>query len=626
MSSSITLDHFKDGSPMARDIADKYSLWKSHRKQVEDRWVENKKYIYGTSTIETGDNNLPYRNKTVTPKICQLFEQLYSLTYNIKFANTSWVKYVSSDRTEAAKAKKDVMNAFLQKMLDDSGFYQTALQLDIDLYLYGNSFAKVVFERDFSNNLFSQEEIAVNYSGAKIERISPFDIVFNPLAKSFAETPKIIRRVVDMATFQKTIQNQPDLYDMEQVNKMMDARGRFFKYDDKDRAKANSFVVDGFGTLQDYYEDGSVELLEFYGDIYDIHTNEVHSNVTMVIADKNFVVMNHKNDANLGEGIIFHNTDRTVPDNLWAQSKLSNLMGLQFLVNKITNGIADAIDFIISPPQMIEGDVDDYVWRPGAKVYVNEGKITTFPVDSKFLGVDFKTDKIMNQMEMFAGLPSQAMGFKTKGEKTLGEVQMLESSALRQFSVNVKNQERKFWQPLVNCMFVQCKNNMVNTEVIKMVGEEGVEIFKTITSRDLDGNGIFKPVGTDRFDKILKLQSDLITISNSAIAQMPTVQAHFSGNKIAEMLGEITGLEEYDVIKMNANLEETAQLELAKVQLQQELQAYIQTTTNQPSQQELDLQQIQRDSMAAAEASVAQDAYSSNTPSQDDDIPLDGEQ
>lgn len=592
MAESIVLKVFGEPEELAKQIANKFDTWKSQKQKIEKEWANTRAYIYANSTKDTINSKNPYKNTTTTPKLCQLFEQLHTLTYNIKFASGDFVEFVSGKQDEASKSKKEIMNAYIKKLMAEGGFNNTALELDLDLYLYGNSFAKVEFERKMHKvtNPFSQDEVSSGFVGARLVRISPFDIVFNATASSFEKTPKIVRKVVDFATLKKQIFSSPDIYDTEVWDKVVAARQSFRGYSYKDQAKDQGFSMDGFGSLRDYMESGTVEVLEFYGDLYDETNDSLHENRTMIIVDRRYVILNKENKAELGEGLIFHNGDRKVPDNLWHKSRLGNLLGMQYLIDKFNNGKADGIDLITNPPIVELGDVEPYKWGPGVKIRADDqSKVQQLPLDSKFLQANFEVSNIMALMEQFAGLPSQAMGFKTKGEKTLGEVQMLENSALRQFNVRIQSQERKFWQPIVNCMMAQSRSNLNDNEVVKVIGQDGLEIFKTIVKSDLSANGNFTAIGTSRFDKMLKLQNYLNTLMNSTLMQNESTKPHISGFELVKQFGEVTGLDSKGVIGKNIGLDEQLDVQMYQAQLSQQMQGMM-AQLQQPTQVEQDVE------------------------------------
>jgi len=46
----------------------------------------------------------------------------------------------------------------------------------------------------------------------------------------------------------------------------------------EDVNKAEAYIADGFGTLQEYYQSGMVEILEFEGDWYDKDEDKLYEN------------------------------------------------------------------------------------------------------------------------------------------------------------------------------------------------------------------------------------------------------------------------------------------------------------------------------------------------------------
>ena len=77
-----------------------------------------------------------------------------------------------------------------------------------------------------------------------------------------------------------------------------------------------------------------IELLWFYGDIYDEATQEVHKGRCVVVVDGNTVVY----DGYEPKSKIFKGSWKPRPDSLWSQGPLDNLVGINYMVNHSATG------------------------------------------------------------------------------------------------------------------------------------------------------------------------------------------------------------------------------------------------------------------------------------------------
>ncbi|MEX5523401.1 hypothetical protein, partial [Bacillus cereus] len=82
--------------------------------------------------------------------------------------------------------------------------------------------------------------------------------------------------------------------------------------------KEDSMRIDGFSSLLDYFGSQYVEVLDFYGDIYDTETGELYKNYLISVIDRAYIARKQPNDSWLGAPQIFHAGWRLRPDNLYA--------------------------------------------------------------------------------------------------------------------------------------------------------------------------------------------------------------------------------------------------------------------------------------------------------------------
>ena len=199
-------------------------------------------------------------------------------------------------------------------------------------------------------------------------------------------------------------------------------------------------------------------------------------------------------------------------------------------------------------------------------------------------------------MEEFAGAPRQAMGFRTPGEKTKFEVQVLENGANRVFLNKTAHFETVFLEPILNSMVETARRNFVATEEVRIEDTDFHFIdFLSITKEDITAKGKLKALGARRFARKANLLQDLAQISATPMLQDPSVSVHFSGLRLAEIIEDLLEIGEYNIVRENVRIEEqarTAQVTSAAEQMIMEEQTagmspeQVQQATRQAQQQE----------------------------------------
>ena len=63
----------------------------------------------------------------------------------------------------------------------------------------------------------------------------------------------------------------------------------------EDVNKAIGYIIDGFGTLEEYYGSGITEIIEFEGDLYDEVSDILYEKRIITIIDRTYVLRNVPN-------------------------------------------------------------------------------------------------------------------------------------------------------------------------------------------------------------------------------------------------------------------------------------------------------------------------------------------
>jgi hypothetical protein len=557
---TIDIEGVIDPHTLAVDISSRWTSWNNARSEKVKEWKELRNYVYATDTRTTSNNKLPWSNSTTTPKLTQIADNLHANYFAALFPQKRWFRFEATDSEGDVKIKRDIIQAYMQNKLRQSDFVNTTSKLINDYIQYGNCFATVDYQRKITE--FEDGERVVNYVGPKLVRISPYDICFNPIAAEFADTPKIIRSILTLGEVQRMVETSPDKDYMEGVfNKMLGNRGAA-KGNEIDVNKSEGFVADGFSNLTDYYESDYVEILTFYGDIYDTDTGKFMNNRVITIVDRSYVLANEENPSFLGRDPIFHVGWRDRPDNLYSMGPLDNLVGMQYRIDHLENLKADVFDQIAYPVLKIRGDVEDFDFEPNARIYLgDEGDVGYLVPDATALNADFQIQNLEAKMEMMAGAPREAMGIRSAGEKTAFEVNQLMTAAGRIFQHKTAHFERVFLEPILNAMLEVARRNMDYEDTAKVLNEDtGLYFFTQITRDDLRSNGKIIPMGARHFAERAQRVQTLTTMFQIK-ASDPSVASHLSGKEFARLLADELG----EPALFGENIAVAEQLETQKV-------------------------------------------------------------
>lgn len=571
---------------MARELAGMYNQWWIQRQNKETEWRELRNYLFATDTTTTSNSSLPWKNKTTLPKLTQIRDNLHANYMDALFPNDDWMKWEGATLEDTYVNKRKAVEAYLKTKAKESGLKETVSQLVADYIDYGNAFAEVQYVNEVEKDADGKPTTV--YNGPKLVRISPFDIIFNPTAPSFKESPKFTRYVKSIGELMVEMEDRPELqYDQNAVDRAMEIRNSLSQFKTEDINKAEAFSVDGFGTLQEYYQSGYVELLEFEGDYYDRRTKKLYRNQVITILDRSYVLRAIDNPNFLGQDTKYHVGWRKRPDNLYAMGPLDNLVGLQYRIDHLENLKADALDLTIHPPLKVMGDVEPFQWGPEETIHIPEdGDVQAMAPNAAAFQVNNEIMALLAIMEEMAGAPKEAMGFRTPGEKTAFEVQQLQNAASRIFQNKINQFETEFLEPILNGMLESAKRNLDLPEIAKVMDDDfGVADFISVTKEDLTARGKIRPVGARHYAARAQLMQNMLGVFNSPIGQY--IAPHISAKKLANMVEEYMGFEKFDFIKDNAALFEGAEQEQLKMQIQQDLQAQ----SMQPSAQEVSLAQ-----------------------------------
>lgn len=580
MTKVLELDNILQPDMMATKITEKWIDWNSMRQNKLNQWEEIERYVYATDTNATTNSTLPWKNKTTIPKLCQIMDNLIANYMATLFPQRMNMIWEASEKDADSVRKRDSIVNYMKWSVSHLSFREEMTKIVHDYVQKGNCIATVTWiDERAEQEGFTQ----MGYIGPGIMRISPYDQVMNPTAVNYRVSPKIIKSLISLGELKELLErlsNDENRAEYEALWKYLtDIRSNAHSFEGEWIQRDNMYQVDGFSSFRDYLNSDVVEVLTFYGDMFDSETHEFWKNHVITIVDRHKLINKRPNASFFGYPPIFHAAWRVKPDNLWGMGPLDNLVGMQYRIDHVENMKADIYDLVTFPVQKVKGFVEDFTWQPGEKIYVSEeGDVEMLVPDVNALQANFEIQNLERLMEEMAGAPREAMGFRTPGEKTKYEVQRLENAAARIFQNKIKQFEEQMVEPLLNAMLEMARRNLTGVSTIKVFDDEfKVFSFQELTVEDITGIGRIKPVAARHFAEQAELIQNLTNLSGSGL--WPVVAPHYSGVTLAKITEKIFNLEDHQVVIPYVAIAEQAEAQKLANAMQEQVMQEIGTAT-----------------------------------------------
>ncbi len=562
MSKVLTIEEFLVPDLLGTRISNYYLQWESFRGQKIAMWDEIQRYIFATSTKDTSNSKLPWSNTTTIPKLCQIRDNLYANYMATMFPrrkNVVWTGYSEAD--EEKELKKTIEN-YMCFVMEQPEFINEIGKCVLDYIDYGNAFVIT----DWVDYRITDEDkkTSVGYVGPRPRRISPLDIVFDPTAPTFVEAPKIIRSLITIGEVKELLERDSLTAEQREASKELwdyikDRRASIRQHTGSLSSKDTIYQVAGFDSFQAYMSSDTVEVLTFYGDIYDQDNSEFMRNQIIQVVDRHKIISKITNPSFMGYAPIHHVGWRIRPDNLWAMGPLDNLVGMQYRIDHLENIKADVFDLTAYPVVKIRGYADDFNWGPMERITVyDDGDVELLSPDTGILQTENEIAILEQKMEEMAGSPKEAMGFRTPGEKTKYEVQRLENAASRIFQNKTAQFERDFVEPQLNDSLEMSRRNLDEVTIRSLDPDYNFAVFSNITPLDISGHGRIRPVAARHFAEQAQLVQDMNAFFASPAGQDPSVLMHFSGQKLAETWNKLLDIEDFNIYSPYIRITENA--------------------------------------------------------------------
>lgn len=568
-----SISFFKWAQPhqIATSVSMKYDQFQQYRVTNRASWQEIESYLYATDTTSLAGGQA-HDHTTHIPILSSVKEELEAILYAAVMPHEEFLGWRPYDAKAATQNVRVKVLQYLRNRHVLNGFEKTLRKLVQDLVIYGNCFVQVCY--------VDERKQGIGYVGPKPVRISPYDIVFDPTRSEFESTPKIVRQMVSIGEFFNIAKTFPVPVDEGVIKRVMDRRGTYTSLSRTELNKSSQYVPDGFTNMEAYYASSFIEILWFYGDVYDEDMNEFRPNRCAVVVDRVDLLAEYEEL----EPQIYKGSWSEKPDNLWSQGPLDKVVGLNYQINHRENSKSDALDRYIHPDKVFMGDVEEvYNHDTGQTIYLapEGGGVRDIIPDTTVLTADLHQDKLLQQARSAAGLPPQLMGFRTPGEKTLGEVQQLDDAALRKFLHKAEQLEIDLIEPMVSAEIAVGRKNFNSVIEAVTMDEDGSVAVMSITKADLEANGKLVPMGARRFKRQNQQMNMLMTLANSGLGQM--IAQHMKTFPLAKAVEDLGGFQQFSLVEKFGAMVEQSEAQTMQAAVEQQTM----NTLSQPSATEI---------------------------------------
>jgi len=572
------LNGFSTPIEKADTITRYWTEWDGYKRPAVTKWREIEAYRYATDVTSLPNAANAFSHTTHMPVVSSIAQDLEAIILQVTLPHEDWFTFEPMDAEAARIEQRKIIVSYLKNRHALNGYMDAVSKLRSDLVTYGNCFSQVIYVDETKAN-------AGGYVGAKVRRISPYDIAFDPTGIEFENAPKIIREMISLGELKR--RGSTGQLDEEEVNEILERRGSYSPSmggEDKNE----QYVPIGFGTYQQYMTSGYVELLWFYGDVYDVNTQELHESRVIVVADKSEVLLDQEIQTADGKAHIFQSVWQELPDNLWGMSPLENIIGLNYQINHRENAKSEALDRLINPDKVYVGDVEEmFDEDTGQITYLapEGGGVNELAVNTQFFSFDLHIDRLTHSARAAARLPSDLTGFRSQGEKTLGEVTALTEGGMRGFIDKAADFERTTLEKHLAAEIELAHKYFGQSFKVPNKNEGGFIEMLSVSKEDLSINGVLIPRGAKRFARKNQILASLTQLSATPLAQM--AMTHISGKGAAKLMAELLEVQDMGIFEEYAAIIEQGEAQEISNQIEQSNAI----AASQPSVEEMQIEQ-----------------------------------
>lgn len=545
---TVTVEYIEAIRDHRDDLATRIStMWTGFKRSSasvkrREEISEVRKFLNATSTRDTSNNIGAHSHSTHRPKLAQIADTLEAHYTKALLPNEDWLQFSPADDEASSQVVRNRMETYIRNRHRLYGHRSVVTKMLRD-WIEDMCFCEVVWVSEVASNEI-QGMPTLSYVGPQVRRIDQRNIAFDPKARSFHDSWKIVQSVKTYGDIALDIQNETlDPEYREVLNKAMKFRHYARGYAEHFGEEWDNEEFEGWGTNDHYYRNQeSAEILTFYGTIYDSVTQEMHLNQEIVVIDRKYVLYQKPITTWDGKPYIYASSWRDNPRSLIGMSPLENLTGMQYSINHLQNSKADILDEITRPDRHIQGIDDVRYEEDGSKTYYSHepgGAVNNISPDTNILNADFHIETLERKMEEYAGVPRSAAGIKVPGEQTKFEVQTLHDAGTLLFQSKIEKFENEILEKTVNAELELARRKLDQNLRILVSQEEG-DMFEDISPDLMKNKGSLVARGARHYAQQARMVQELSQFLQNT-ASRPDIQVHFPAKKVAQAYNRLLG-------------------------------------------------------------------------------------
>lgn len=554
-----------DEALLVDQLTELYTSYKNARQVWEDECDETMKYVFATDTRKTVQPVADFKNSTTIPKLAQVRNNIITSYDEHLFPNTDWIQWQAQDAASVSEEKVSKIKSYTKTKAEDSDLEAVINQMVIDWTDRGiaccETFHTNVVGKDGMGNAVQQ------YMGPKCQRLDPYDVVYDVTAPTLKEATKVVRSTHTLGSLKKMTIENPQMLSPETFAKIKARRQEMRSYvmdaNGKNTRLTTQLVRAGHGDTINTIMRNEYELLTFYGDFYDEHTDVLYSNHRIVVLDRAIILEKTPIESLTGKHAVHIAVWEMREGTLAPIGPLSRILGLQYKLDKLENLRSDKFDLLANPPLVMVGDVTQTGVKGTANCvyHVEEGgDVRELTESAMALQADTQIQFTLALMDDLAGNPKESIGQRTPGEKTKFEVQLLDAGQNKTFRNKVKKFEKEILTPVLQDFIELGRRNMSGTDLIRVMDDKlGAVDFQDITADDIAGRGKIRARGSSIFAQKANALQNIMTITNSALGQI--MAPHTSATRLTKAVEELADLKDYGIYLEGIGIQEQQSLQ-----------------------------------------------------------------
>lgn len=517
--------------------------WSNGNVQRMEDVAEVKRFLNATSTRDTTNSYNSHSHSTHRPKLAQIADTLEAHYTKALMPNDDWLQFSPDEGNEDLQRIRNRIEQYVRNRHRLYGHRSVVTKLIRD-WIEDRAICEVVWVSETV-----EEQIpgmpTKGYIGPQVRRIDPKNIAFDPKSRSFHDSWKVVQSIKSHGDIALEIQDEtlPESY-RKVLNDSMMFRHYASAHPDLFDDDWGSTDMDGWGSNDHYFRHSDqVEILTFYGSIYEKTSQTMHRNQKIVVIDRKWILLQEPIKTWDGKPHIYASSWRDKPDNLIGMSPLENLTGMQYSINHLQNSKADILDVVVNPDKLIAGIEDEKRQEDGSVHYYSHdganGQVRNITPDVNILNADFHIETLERKMEEYAGVPRSAAGIKMPGEQTKFEVQTLHDAGTLLFQAKIEKFEAEILEKTANAELELARTKLDQNLRILVSQDEG-DLFEDINPDLMKNKGTLVARGARHYAQQARMVQELSQFLQN-LGSVPGLTNHFPPKRIAKAYNRLLG-------------------------------------------------------------------------------------